>query len=53
MRNFRVFACPNIGVRLYLIVPGTEIWLCQECIDQAEQMVQQNAQNRKELAVTG
>ena len=53
MKKCAVFACPNRGVRLYLIDPGTEVWLCKECIDHAEQMVQSEAEKDPELVLAG
>lgn len=49
MRKCVVFACPNKGVRLYLIDPGTKVWLCEECIGQAEFLVQKEAKKQTEL----
>ena len=39
MSKCKVFACPNIGVRLYLMDSETKIWLCMDCIDRAEYLV--------------
>ena len=40
MSKCRVFACPNRGVRLYLMDSETKVWLCEECITRAEYLVQ-------------
>jgi len=39
MSKCKVFACPNIGVRLYLIDSETKSWLCMDCIDRFEYLV--------------
>ena len=49
MKKCGVFACPNKGVRLYLIDPGTNVWLCEDCINKAERLVQEEIQKQKEL----
>lgn len=53
MKKCGVFACPNKGIRFYLIDLETEVWLCEECIDQAERVVQQEVEKQKELAPVG
>jgi len=49
MKKCVVFACPNKGVQLYRIDPGTEVWLCDDCINRAERLVQEDVQKQKEL----
>ena len=49
MMKCGVFACPNKGTQYYLIDPGTNVWLCEECINQAEELVQQEMEKQKEL----
>ena len=53
MKKCGVFACPNRGVRLYLIDPGTNVWLCDDCINQAELLVQEEKEREGELAHAG
>ena len=53
MRKCAVFACPNRGVRLYLIDPETNVWLCDECLNQAEQLVKKEAEAQRELVPSG
>ena len=53
MTKCRVYACPNKGTQYYLIDPVTRIWLCEDCINQAEQLVQQEIEKRRELVHIG
>jgi len=36
MKHCNVMGCPNVAVRMYQIAPGTNVWLCQKCIDVAD-----------------
>ncbi|PKB72557.1 MAG: hypothetical protein BZY75_06270 [SAR202 cluster bacterium Io17-Chloro-G7] len=49
MKKCGVFACPSQGARLYPIDLGTNVWLCEDCINEAERLVRKEAQQvRKE-----
>ena len=50
MKKCGVYACPNRGARYYLIDPGTRVWLCEDCINQAEQAVKLETEKQRELA---
>ena len=49
MTECRVYACPNKGTQYYLIDPVTWIWLCDDCISQAQQAVLQDIGKQREL----
>lgn len=53
MTKCGVFACPNKGFQFYLIDARTEVWLCDECINQAEWHVKQEIEKQKELVPAG
>ena len=41
MKKCEVFACPNRASQLYQMAPGTSAWLCQECINSMERLLEQ------------
>ncbi len=51
MKKCGVYACPNEGVRFYMIDIATRVWLCEECVARAEKAV--NLDREKELAAVG
>ena len=53
MRKCAVFACPNRGVQWYLIDLETNVWLCEHCVNQAEQLVKKEAEAQRELVSAG
>lgn len=48
MKKCEIFACPNRGVQLYQMGPGTNVWLCQRCIHAMEKQVEREAQRELE-----
>ena len=48
MKKCGIYACPNRCSRMYQMSPVDNIWLCDECIDEMEDLVQQEIQ-----AITG
>ncbi len=36
IRKCETFGCPNIGLQMYQVAPGTNVWLCVRCIQELE-----------------
>lgn len=36
-KKCETFGCPNIGLQMYQVAPGTNLWLCGRCIQQLEE----------------
>ena len=49
MKKCKVFACPNNGIQYYSIDPGIDVWLCEDCVNRAEQLVQQEIEKQGNL----
>jgi len=41
MKKCETFGCSNQGKQMYQIAPGTNVWLCQRCIDEAKKQDQE------------
>ena len=37
MKKCETFGCSNQGAQMYQIAPGTNVWLCKVCIQEAKQ----------------
>ena len=37
MKKCETFGCSNPGHQMYQIAPGTNVWLCKVCIQEAKQ----------------
>ena len=36
IRKCETFGCLNIGLQMYQVAPGTNVWLCAKCIKEME-----------------
>ena len=32
MRKCEMFGCPKVGDKMHQIAPGTNVWLCRQCM---------------------
>ena len=37
MKKCETFGCPNPGVQMLMIAPGTNVWLCAKCVEMNEE----------------
>jgi len=37
IKKCEVFGCPHPAERMYQIAPATNVWMCQDCINAAEE----------------
>ena len=40
MKKCETFGCSNPGAQMYQIAPGTNVWLCKVCIQEAKRQDQ-------------
>lgn len=53
MNKCAVFACPNRCSRLYRFDLETIVWLCEQCVNKAEQLVKMEDDEKRILASAG
>ena len=37
MKKCETFGCSKPGVQMLMIAPGTNVWLCAQCVEQNEE----------------
>ena len=51
MKKCETFACPNLGTQMYQLAPGTNVWLCDDCVKQLKRELEKEISAHAESQV--